>query len=380
MFSKASALFFALGLGSAAFAQQNYADKVAALKLAATEVDRIKLLTDDEFVFDFVNPPGVGETNGVGGHTVAATPSNFPAIIGHGMAMTVGFLGPCGMNSPHTHPRATEFNFAVNGTLRAGMLSENGARFIINDVHPGSATIFPRGVIHFEMNDGCEPAMFVAAFNDEDPGVDQIAQRLFGLPVDILSATLGDLGVEQVAGLEAKIPDNVALGTNECLQRCGITRTQQPTNQRQPRVSGNALPAGFAGPSVAPASAQPTASIPQFSAPAMSTGGFVAQPGATHASGAAAVINDADGKPNPLVIALIVIVGLCLAGYIFLGVVFYRRSKRSQKSRSFGSSYFRTGSEFAPQGAMYESEKVFDASDRATPYDPPSPATPAAHK
>jgi hypothetical protein len=40
------------------------------------------------------------------------------------------------------------------------------------------------------MNNGCEDAIFVAAFNDEDPGVDQVAQRcrfLFYLRVHSLT-------------------------------------------------------------------------------------------------------------------------------------------------------------------------------------------------
>jgi hypothetical protein len=37
--------------------------------------------------------------------------------------------------------------------------------------------VFPQGAIHFEMNPSCEKAMFVAGFNGEDPGVDQVAQR-----------------------------------------------------------------------------------------------------------------------------------------------------------------------------------------------------------
>ena len=59
------------------------------------------------------------------------------------------------MNTPHTHPRATEINIAINGTLRTGMLAENGARFVFNNVPAGSATVFPRGAIHFEMNLEC---------------------------------------------------------------------------------------------------------------------------------------------------------------------------------------------------------------------------------
>ena len=68
-----------------------------------------------------------------------------PALVGNGMAMTIGFLGPCGMNTPHTHPRATEFNFAVNGSLKGGFLAENGARFVLHDIPPGSAAVFPQG-------------------------------------------------------------------------------------------------------------------------------------------------------------------------------------------------------------------------------------------
>ena len=51
---------------------------------------------------------------------------------------------------------------------------------------------------------------------------------------------MGGLGVEEIYGLESLIPDNVALGTEECLKRCGITRGDQPNAQRQPRVAANA--------------------------------------------------------------------------------------------------------------------------------------------
>ena len=99
----------------------------------------------------------------------------------------------------------------------------------------------------------------------------QVAQRFFGLPPDIVGAALGGLGVQEVLDLEAFIPDNVILGVDECLQRCGITRTAQPNSQRQPRVSANAFPssivpsnvyslAGVASATSAPASASATAS------------------------------------------------------------------------------------------------------------------------
>ena len=80
------------------------------------------------------------------------------------MAMTIGFLGPCGMNTPHTHPRATEMLYVVNGTLTSGMIPENGNRFIFNTLEPGQAQIFLQGSIHYQQNELCEPVMFVGAY------------------------------------------------------------------------------------------------------------------------------------------------------------------------------------------------------------------------
>ncbi|KAJ7117671.1 RmlC-like cupin domain-containing protein [Mycena epipterygia] len=273
MFSLSAAVFLSTILGSALCTPLS--DEVAQLRSAQTAVDRLNILSpDSQLVFDFFNPPA-GVVTGAAGHTVTATSGTFAAVIDNGVAMTVGFLGPCGMNTPHTHPHATEINFSVNGTLRTGLLTENGARFVVNDLNPGMMTVFPKGAIHFEMNTGCEPAMFVAAFNDEDPGVLSIAQRFFGLPADIVQATLGDIGVQEFEELTAMIPDNVAFGTDECLKACGLVRSAQPTTQQQPRVSGNALPTGTdsANPvSSTPAAGNSTAAsstvVPVISSPA----------------------------------------------------------------------------------------------------------------
>lgn len=61
-----------------------------------------------------------------------------------GIALLAGFLGPCGMNTPHMHPRATEFLYQVNGSIQSGMLTETGSRFIMNNVTAGKAMILPQ--------------------------------------------------------------------------------------------------------------------------------------------------------------------------------------------------------------------------------------------
>jgi len=197
-------------------------ETVAKLLTAATALDRLDILSSNsDFVFDFFHPPTDAiSASTPNGHTVQAKRDTFPALVDSGLAMTVGFLGPCGLNTPHTHPRAAEFNLAVNGTLRVGMLEENGARFVTNILRPGQATLFPRGAIHFEQNLGCEPVIFVAAFSDEDPGVSQVT-NLLTLPVDIVAAVLGASETE-VEQLMSGFPKNIALGVDECLKKCGI--------------------------------------------------------------------------------------------------------------------------------------------------------------
>ncbi|RUP49405.1 RmlC-like cupin [Jimgerdemannia flammicorona] len=192
------------------------------LKTAITETQRLSLLDNKDFVFNFLTSK-TGVSMGDGGRTVAATAANFPALIGHNIAMTVGFIGPCSINLPHIHPRATEINFIAQGKFEAGFFEENGARFIVNTLHKGEVTVFPMGAIHFEQNLNCEPAVFVAAFNSEDPGVSTIGSNFIGgLPADIVSASLRGLSIEQVKELTKYLPKNPAIGIQECRKRCGL--------------------------------------------------------------------------------------------------------------------------------------------------------------
>jgi len=209
---------------------------VALLLTAATQVERVSLLNDTDFVFDFFHPNASAITGtGLDGKIVTAKRDTMPALTDNGIALSVGYLGPCGLNTPHIHPRATEFNFAVNGTLRTGFIQENDARFIMNTVYPGQAALFPQGAIHFEMNLGCEPIIFVAAFSFEDPGTTSLANNFLNLPDDIVSATLGQIGVQNVDGLAAAVPKNVVFGVEQCLKMCNLTI---PTNSSTPSDFG----------------------------------------------------------------------------------------------------------------------------------------------
>lgn len=202
---------------------------ISSLLLAPTQQERARLLNrPGDYVFDFNNTtiPG-SESEGMGGHTVAANARTFPALIGNGGAMTLGFLGPCGMNTAHVHNRATEFNIVVRGRLVTQFIIENGVPPIANTLSLYQMTVFPQGAIHQEFNPDCEDAVFVAGFNNQDPGVEQVAQAFFSLNPAVVGSTLGgipSLNGKDIESFREHIPANVALGIDACLKRCGIKR------------------------------------------------------------------------------------------------------------------------------------------------------------
>ncbi|KUJ07612.1 spherulin-1B [Mollisia scopiformis] len=201
------------------------------LVLAPNAAARIALLTDDEFVFDFADPCKTtskqGVTAGLGGETVRADHATFPALVGSGGSVTMGFLKGCGFNTPHVHPRSSELNVVVEGRLFASVTAENGARHMNHTLEKYQMTVFPQGAIHTEFNPDCTPAVFVASFSNEDPGVGQIAQEYFGLEDEIVEATVGGEITVDGADIDIfrnKLPANVVIGVESCLAKCGISK------------------------------------------------------------------------------------------------------------------------------------------------------------
>lgn len=140
---------------------------------------------------------------------------------------------------------------------------------------------------------------------------------------------MGELGAEEVAGLESKIPDTFALGIQSCLDRCGIERGSQPTAQRQPRVPGNALPSGYSSP----------------------------PPPSDSNSDASSRLSDNSNdssaeKITPAIIALIVGVVLMGLGLFLIGAAWCMK-------RGKGNKYVKTGETFAPAGHGYGDSEAF---------------------
>jgi hypothetical protein len=179
------------------------------------------------FTFDRNTPPPVGAKGGV---AVSANIETFPILTDLGISTTVGFLGPCGINTPHVHPRATEFLTLVEGdNLQFGYVLENGLvkpgdnPEIAGSLRKFEGTVFPQGSIHFQFNNNCDNATFVAALNSEDPGTSQIAQNFFALNADVVRATLGfpnTIDASNIEEFRKQIPANLAQDMDKCLAKC----------------------------------------------------------------------------------------------------------------------------------------------------------------
>lgn len=144
----------ALVLVQTALAVDKVADakKDADLKLAATALERMNILSEDsDWVYDFNTNPLYSWAPG---SVLNANAATFPAATGYGLTVALLNLGPCSMLPPHLHPRATNFVVAVNGTTETYMIQENGARTIKQTLKQGQLTIFPAGSLHTMQNKG----------------------------------------------------------------------------------------------------------------------------------------------------------------------------------------------------------------------------------
>lgn len=128
------------------------------------------------------------------------------------------------------HPRATEFLTLVEGeNLEFGFVLENALvgpkknPEVAGFLNAFEGTVFPQGSIHYQFNNNCKPATFVATLNSEDPGTSQIAQNFFALNSEVVDATLGfpgQINGKNIDEFGASLPPNLAQDIKVCLAKC----------------------------------------------------------------------------------------------------------------------------------------------------------------
>jgi len=210
---------------------------------APTVVDRYKALVtkggkrlpDDQIqarlVFDFND----SKESGPGGKAAEADIASYPVLAHTDVGVLVGTLNPCGLNTPHTHPRGDEFLTVVSGQVKFGYIIENGlvvnadGSFADNELRGTlkafQGTVFPRGSIHYEFNDSCKPATFVASRSSPDAGTSQIAQNLLSLNLNVVHDALGvpaTISIQDLDKFRHALPAKLALAMDLCRQKCKV--------------------------------------------------------------------------------------------------------------------------------------------------------------
>lgn len=138
------------------------------------------------------------------------------------------------MASLHIHPRAAELFVVISGRVHtemvpeAGVVNANGTQRVVRtELGPNMMTVFPKGSFHTQMNPDCKPALIVASFPSEDPGVGLVAPQTFALNDDAVAATFGQsIAGEDIDRVRKAIPQGAIFKVEQCLKKCGIKKRQ----------------------------------------------------------------------------------------------------------------------------------------------------------
>lgn len=130
-----------------------------------------------DFTFDGLKKPG--DTNNANkANVTAANVLNFPGLNTLGISAARIDFDKGGINPPHIHPRATEFLVLLQGELYVGFVDTANVLFATT-LNKGDLFVFPKGLVHFQLNVGKGQALALAGLSSQNPGVQQIAPALF---------------------------------------------------------------------------------------------------------------------------------------------------------------------------------------------------------
>ncbi|KAK6139519.1 LOW QUALITY PROTEIN: hypothetical protein DH2020_026750 [Rehmannia glutinosa] len=161
-------------------------------------------VTADDFFFSGIANPGA-TNNSVGSLVTGANVQRIPGLNTLGVSLARIDYAPGGLNPPHTHPRATELVFVLDGELDVGFITTANV-LIAKSIKKETSSPSPKASSTTRRT--TVPAAVLSAFNSQLPGTQSIAATLFAA---------------------APVPDNVLTKafqetpkkTNETLRRGG---------------------------------------------------------------------------------------------------------------------------------------------------------------
>lgn len=163
-------------------------------------------VTEDDFYFKGLANPG-NTDNTYGSVVTGANVEKVPGLNTLGVSLSRIDYAPGGLNPPHTHPRATEIVFVLQGTLDVGFIT-TGNKLIAKTITAGDVFVFPRGLVHFQKNNEDVPAAVISAFNSQLPGTQSLPMTLFAatpeVPNNVLTKAF-QVGSKEVDKIKSRL-------------------------------------------------------------------------------------------------------------------------------------------------------------------------------
>jgi hypothetical protein len=80
----------------------------------------------------------------------------------------------------------------LEGSLEVGFVTSNPEnKHFTKVLNKGDVFVFPKGLVHYQHNNGATSAVAIAALSSQNPGVITVANAVFGaepsIPVDIIA-------------------------------------------------------------------------------------------------------------------------------------------------------------------------------------------------
>jgi quercetin dioxygenase-like cupin family protein len=178
--------------------------------------------SDPDILFDYIVPPNVTEVNGnfftytkirvffdgssnsVDSKSMLASMTEFPALNGQSVSLSLLSLAPGGVSAPHTRPHATGLFFVLEGTFEVGFVDTTN-KLYTQTLQTGDMFIFPKGLVHYQYNsDTKNPAVAVAAFGSASASTVLIPTTLFDVDIeDVILAKSFKTNVATIRKLKA---------------------------------------------------------------------------------------------------------------------------------------------------------------------------------
>ncbi|KAH9321100.1 hypothetical protein KI387_015739, partial [Taxus chinensis] len=165
------------------------ADLGAALTPSGYPCKKATSLTADDFAFSgLVNAGNV--SNAINAAVSPAFSPQFPAVNGLDISIARLDLAPSGVIPLHTHPGASEILVIIQGAICAGFISTDNVVYS-KTLYRGDVMVFPRGLLHYQINVGKSNAVAFASFGGSLPGLQITSFALFAsdLPAAVIEKT-----------------------------------------------------------------------------------------------------------------------------------------------------------------------------------------------